>query len=194
MDKLQFTADLIKSIVSLGWPAAFVAAVWLFREKLTELMPLLRLRYKDLDVSFRLDQAEKDASQLPTVSESPSQPTPEEKSRFEKLVQVSPRAAILEMRSDLEEALNAAYRMSDPKNAYKGASMQVMIRTLRQNNNIDEKTAGVLDDLRAIGNRAAHPTSADVFTAQDAERFRDLVRRVSVQFNSELSSGSILPG
>ncbi|MCC8954397.1 DUF4145 domain-containing protein [Bradyrhizobium sp. Pear77] len=182
MDKLQFTADVIKSIVSLAWPAAFVGAVWLFREKLIELMPLLRFKYKDLDVSFRLDQAERDAKQLPAPPEPTVQPTPEESSRFEQLARISPRAAILEMRSDLEEALQIPYRMADPKSAYRNASLQVMIRTLRKHNYIDEKTAGILDDLRAVGNRAAHGSSSDTFTEEDALRFRSLVQRLTVQF------------
>ena len=32
-------------------------------------MPLLRLKYKDLDVSFRLEQAEKDALQLSDMTQ-----------------------------------------------------------------------------------------------------------------------------
>lgn len=182
MDVYQFIADIIKSIVSLAWPAAFIGAVWLFREQLIQLMPHVQFKYKDLDVSFRLAQAEQDAKQLPVAGEAVSQPTPEESSRFDQLARISPRAAILEMRSDLEEALRMPYTISDPENAYRNASMQVMIRTLRKHNFIDEKTAGVLDDLRAIGNRAAHLSSADAFTVDDAERFRSLVQRVSIQF------------
>lgn len=181
MDAYQFTADIFKSLVSLAWPAAFVVAVWLFRDKLTELMPLLRFKYKDLDVSFRLDQAEKDAEQLPPPAEPASLPTPEESSRFERIAHISPRAAILEMRSDLEEALVGPYKSSDPENAYNNASMQVMIRGLRKNNVIDEKIFGVLDDLRVIGNRAAHASSSETFTLEDAMRFRSLVQRVMEQ-------------
>ncbi|WP_441252588.1 DUF4145 domain-containing protein [Tardiphaga sp. 71_E8_N1_1] len=181
MDGYQFTAEIFKSVVSLAWPAAFVAAVWLFREKFTELMPLLKLKYKDLDVSFRLDQAEKDAEKLPPAqAENP--PTLEETSRFEKLARISPRAAILEMRSDMEEALRMPYELADRENAYKNASLQVMIRVLRKHNYIDQATAGVLDDLRAIGNRAAHLSATDAFTFDDAMRFRSLVERVKIQF------------
>jgi hypothetical protein len=175
-------------LVSLAWPAAFVVAVWLFRDKLIELMPLLRFKYKDFDVSFRLDQAEKDAEQLPPA-ETASLPTPEESSRFEQIARVSPRAAILEMRSDLEEALVGPYRSSDPENAYRNASFQVMIRNLRRAQVIDERTFGVLDDLRAIGNRAAHASSADTFTYEDAMRFRTLVQLVLDRLPPKTSLG-----
>jgi len=35
------------------------------QDKISELLPLLRLKYKDLDVSFRLDEAETEAQALP---------------------------------------------------------------------------------------------------------------------------------
>ena len=44
MDAYQFTADLVKSLVSLAWPAAFVIAVLIFRDKLKSLLPYLRLK------------------------------------------------------------------------------------------------------------------------------------------------------
>ena len=79
--------------------ACCVLAVWLFREKLTELLPQLRAK------SFKLDQAEKEATQLP-ASEEPSEPTPEEEKRFSQLANVSPRAAIQETRRELEYAVS----------------------------------------------------------------------------------------
>jgi hypothetical protein len=42
------TASIIQSIVSLAWPAAIVAIVWLFRDKLVDLLPLLRVKHKEL--------------------------------------------------------------------------------------------------------------------------------------------------
>lgn len=109
MDWLQFTSSIVQSVVSLAWPAAFVAAVWLFREKLTELLPQLRARYKDVEVSFRLDQAEKEAAQLPPPppGAEPAKASPEELSKFEKLVAISPRAAILDLRSSIEESIRS---------------------------------------------------------------------------------------
>jgi hypothetical protein len=57
MDGYQFSAAIFQSIASLAWPAALVACVWLFREKLSTLLPLLRMKYKDLDVSFRFEKS-----------------------------------------------------------------------------------------------------------------------------------------
>jgi hypothetical protein len=49
------------------------------------------MKYKDIEVTFRLDQAEKEAKALPAPDATiPAEPTPEEKSRFEQLVTSRP--------------------------------------------------------------------------------------------------------
>jgi hypothetical protein len=93
---LVLLASIIQSIASLAWPFALVVAVWLFREKIAELLPRFRAKYKDLEVSFRLDQAEKEAAGLPPAPASPeATPTQEEKNKFVQIAEISPRAAIL---------------------------------------------------------------------------------------------------
>src|SRR4051794_10463688 len=106
MDGYQFTADIFRSAVSLAWPAAFVTAIWLFRSKLIELMPLLRLRYKDFDVSFRLDQAEKEAEGIQPTDDAPK-PTQEETDKFIRLAKISPASAIADKSREVEEVLAA---------------------------------------------------------------------------------------
>lgn len=174
MDGYQFIADIFKSLVSLAWPAAFVVAIWIFRSKLSELMPLLRLKYKDLDVSFRLDQAEKEAKAFPAPAE-PMSPTPEEANKFAALVKMSPRAAILERRVELQDALES-FAVS-VKMKYRPGNILQLTRSLRQYQLIDERTSALLDDLRVIGNKAAHdPTTT--FTEEDALRFGEYSDRL----------------
>src|SRR5437879_4886551 len=62
MDGYQFVASLVQSIASLGWPIAIVLAVWLFRDQLIKLLPLLRVKHKDWEASFRLEEAEREAA------------------------------------------------------------------------------------------------------------------------------------
>jgi hypothetical protein len=178
LDGYQFIAAMFQSLVSLAWPAALVACVWLFREKLNTLLPLLRMKYKDFDVSFRLDQAEKEAARIPPPPPSPDlEPTPEEKSRFEKIAEHSPRAAILEKRAELEQVVRAAaepYVPTSTAKSWKTLALTTAIRVLRQQNIIDERTSALLDDLRAIGNRAAHSEDAREFTIDEAVRFGKL--------------------
>jgi len=133
------------------------------------------MKYKDLDVSFRLEQAEKEAAQIPPPPPSPdTEPTPEEKSRFEKVAENSPRAAILEKRAELEQAVKTLaepYTSSTIAKSWKTLPLTSAIRILRQQGIINEKTSALLDDLRTIGNRAAHSSNSDEFTTDEALRF-----------------------
>jgi hypothetical protein len=182
MDWLQFTASVVGSIVSMAWPAAFVAAVWLFREKLTELLPQLRAKYKDVEISFKLDQAEKEAGQLPEP-EVASEPTPEEENRFNQLANISPRAAIQEMRRELEFAVsNVAVSHGL---ASKPQSLLMATRELRNKGIIGPQLSALLDDLRTIGNNAAHGGPEVVFTREEAERFRSLAVRAMADLENE---------
>ena len=92
--------------MKLAWPAALFGAVWIFRDKIGELLPLLRFKYKDFDVSFRFKEAEREASELPALEDEAGTPkTREEKSKFERLAEISPRAAIVGFRAEIEAAL-----------------------------------------------------------------------------------------
>jgi hypothetical protein len=173
MDGYQFAAAIIQSIVSLAWPAAFIGAVWLFRGRLTELLPLLKLKHKETEISFRLEQAEKEAGEIQQPPARPeTEPTPEEKTRFERVVEHSPRAAILEKRAELEEAVRTAAEPYKSEVSYKARvlPLNVAIRLLRKHHIIDEKVSGVLDDLRTMGNQAQHSTNTE-FTKEEALRF-----------------------
>jgi hypothetical protein len=181
MDGYQFTASIFQSLVSLAWPAAALAAVFLFRGKLTELLPHLKLKHKETEVSFKLDKAEKEAAQIPKPPPSPDlQPTPEEKTRFEQLAEHSPRAAILEKRVELEQSLRALAEPYATASSLTGAGSKPLrnnlltsTRILRKQGIIDSNTSALLDDLRTIGNRAAHSNEAD-FSVADALRFGKL--------------------
>lgn len=173
MDGYQFIASLFQSVVSLAWPAAVVACVWLFRERLSALLPLLRMKYKDLDVSFRLDQAEKEAALLPPSPDvAESKPTPEEKSKFEQIAEISPRAAILEVRTDIEAAVRSLAESTKLLTS-KVQSTLGLTRLLRSREVIDAQTSALLDDLRVLGNNAAHRADTE-FTKDEALRFRSL--------------------
>ena len=93
MNGFGLIAAIVQSLASLAWPAALVAIVWLFRSRLEDLLPKLQARYKDLEISFRLEQAEKEAAALPpppAPANPDLKPTPEETSRFEQIAEISP--------------------------------------------------------------------------------------------------------
>jgi hypothetical protein len=188
MDGYQFIAAIFQSLVSLlvslAWPAAFVIAVALFRGRLSQLLPLLRLKHKDTEVSFRLDQAEKEVLQIPSPppAASPLGPTPEEATRFEQIAAISPRAAILEKRTDLEQTIK---KLAEPylnelqPQVSRPQTLRDSIRILRKQGIIDDKASALLDDLRVIGNQAAHePDTEAVNSKVTAIRFGKLVDTV----------------
>src|SRR5258708_5674601 len=114
MDGYQFIAAVFQSIASLAWPLAFFCAVFVFREQLRGLLPRFQLKYKDAEASFRLDEAAKEVASLPPRPiDADAQPTPEEIDKFMRLADISPRAAILEMRSELEEAVRRLAESAD---------------------------------------------------------------------------------
>lgn len=172
MDGYQFLASLFSSLVSLAWPAALVACVWLFRERLNSLLPLLQMKYKDFDVRFRWEQAEIDARQIAATPSAEEEPTPEEDQIFERLVEISPRSAIMDKRRDLEAAvMTAVERHADTENAPQNVLMAT--RLLRKRGIVGPYLSGLLDNLRAIGNAAAHEHDKE-FSKEDALRFRSL--------------------
>lgn len=181
MDGYQFIAAITQSLVSMAWPVAFVISVALFRGRLTQLLPFLRFKHKETEISFRLDQAEIEVKQIPVPipANPPIEPTPEEKSRYEQIAELSPRAAILEKRSELEQTLHAVaqpYLPEHKRESGRGVSLLESIRVLRQAKIIDETTSALLDDLRAIGNQAAHrPNEPEVNEKKTALRFGKLV-------------------
>jgi len=183
MNGYGLTAAIVQAIASLAWPAAIFACVWLFRAKLIELFPALRVKHKDWEASFRLGEAERAAAKILPLPPSPDlEPTPEEKTKFEHLAEISPRAAILEARSDLEEAVKNAFISRGGKVLPNTPNLKGATRVLRASGLIDQATSAVLDDLRAIGNNAAHNRELE-FTTEDALRFRRLADQVIQQLN-----------
>jgi hypothetical protein len=183
MNGYGLTAVIIQSIASLAWPFAFVVAVWLFREKLAELLPKFYVKHKDWEASFRLDKAEAEAAALPPgpAARPEALPTPEENTRFEEMVRLSPQAAILELRADLEVALRMAAVAQNLETSSSPLGMLAATRALRNKGLIDAHTSAILDDLRNVGNAAAH--GAKDISAEDARRFKKLSDDVKARLN-----------
>ncbi len=184
MDGYQFTSAIFQSLVSLAWPAAVFGSVYLFRDKLKELLPLLRAKHKEFEISFRLEQAEKEAAALAPIPETPeTQPTAEEKGKFEELAELSPRAAILELRYQLKEAVRTFAAHVGVDLSSRTTTLGGLTRLLRNNELIDQNTSALLDDLRALGNTAAHSSDA-VLSKDDAMRFgalaETLIKRLTI--------------
>jgi hypothetical protein len=173
---LDFFASVIASVTSLAWPAALVASVWIFRHEIRPLLPKLRLKHKDTEISFRLDEAERALEALPPPPADVPPATPEEINNFERLAQHSPQAALMEIRNEVEAALHdSALKSGWDVDGTKIGPKQ-LLRMLRQNNQINPVSASLFDDVISIGNAAAHGKAQNL-TVEDALRYREIADR-----------------
>jgi len=184
VDGYTFTAEIVKAVTSMiaafALPAALVISVWLFKEKLAMLLLMLKVKHKDWEASFRWDKAEAEAKKLPNAPFDPdAQPTPEEKSRFEQMAKISPRGAVLEVAVQLEEAVRSYASAQGFANYNRRYAL--LIRLLRSSRLIDANTSALLDDLRNIGNAAAHNLSDP--TEIEAIRYKKLADQLIRHFD-----------
>lgn len=182
MDGYQFLASLFQSIVSLAWPATIALALILFRRKILELLPRLEGEFKGLKVRFA--RAEEEAVKIALAQQgSPDEkPTPEETNKFDEIAKLSPRAAVLELAYELEEAVRGFAAAVGIDMSTRTTTMGGLVRLLRNHDLIDEQTSALLDDLRVIGNTARHGRETELSEA-DAVRFRSLAQVAINQFH-----------
>jgi hypothetical protein len=184
LDKYTFTIELVKAITSMiasfAMPFALIVAMWLFKEKLGMLLLLFRVRHRDWEASFRWDKAEAAARKLPAMPSDPeTEPTPEEKARFEQIASAAPREAILEAGAQLEEAVRAYASAKGFANYSR--RYPLLIRLLRSNRLVDTNTSALLDDLQHIGFAAARNLSAP--TETEARRYKMLADQLIRHFD-----------
>jgi hypothetical protein len=192
LDAYTFTAEIVKAITSMiaafALPAALIISVWIFKEKLGMLLLMFHVRHKDWEASFRWDKAEAEAKKLPPAPVDPdTQPTPEENSRFEQIATISPREAILEVGTQLEEAVRSY--ASTNGFAHYSRRYALLIRLLRSKRLIDANTSALLDDLQNIGNAAAHSLSDP--TEMEAIRYKKLADQLIRHFDGLTEVGKM---
>lgn len=173
MNGYDLVASLVQSVTSLAWPAAAVVCVYLFREKLNEILPRLHFRHKETEISFRLDAAAEEAERLPQPA---SENVPEQlpiTERALRLAEISPSGLIWESWTEIESALRNLSKSQMPEGSQHGRTIlhKVIIELLRRGI-VDETTFKLYDDLRKIRNEVAHHGSKPTF--EDALRYYDL--------------------
>jgi hypothetical protein len=177
MNWLDFWASIIGSIASLGWPASVFGGLYLFRSALRDAIPKLRLKHGETEISVQLDQAEQQASRLPAPVQPPDTSSIEEADIYAKLASISPRAAVLEARTSVDHAIRQKARDAGLEFADKLTS-SALVRELSKRSLLDKGTIKLIDDLRVIGNAAAHDPYIDL-KSDGAIRFGKLARQVA---------------
>ena len=183
MDDYQFISSIVGSI---AWPFFIFLIFFTFRTQIAQLLPLIQLKYKGVDISFRLDEAEKEAASLPATDKA-TLPTKEETDKFMRLVKISPSSAIAEKARDVEQALGdfgEAVGMTSPRTR----GWLSWSRELSKHQLIDHATSALLDDLRYVRNAAVHGGCNEI-TEADAYRFITLADKLIVSLH--ISTGAV---
>lgn len=175
MNWLDFSASVIASITSMAWPLSLVVIVYLFRAKISELLPLLYLKHKDLE--FRFDRAAEASARLPVPAE-PSDP--EVLTEFERLADTSPKTAILKMRTEVESALR---NLAGAGGISADKSPEILIEDLKREQLMAGDAARLVDEFWHIGNAAKNDSSA-TFSKADARRYKSFADQIIQQAQS----------
>lgn len=161
---------LIKFIDIIAWPSTTLLLAWFFRAELrTVLSRISTLKYKDLEAKFEkgLSQVQKNIEPLNEgIDINDLQAT---QNRLERLIEISPRAAILEGWIELEQALfqlGESYQM-------KGRSPLHMIKFLNEKGVISKEFSQALHEMRRLRNEAAHVPDF-VVEEKEAQNFINL--------------------
>ena len=156
MDWLAFVASVIGS---LAWPSVLLIIFMLLRKPLYGLLPLLqKLKYKEIEVEFTR-RVEEVSAEVVQELPAPVPPVPlggDDSESVARLAEISPRAAVLESWRSVEAAaLEAARRLGGDKFRDKTLTFHA-IRFLEQHPSLDRGVIGLLRELRALRNDAAH--------------------------------------
>lgn len=152
MDLLSFVAKLVDA---LAWPVATIILVTLLRDQINPLLAhMKRLKAGPVEAEFERQVAElKSSTEMPQEGPGVS---PERK-RLLKLVEVEPRAAVMEAWRGVEQAAISVVRERgifvperDSRSPY------AVIRALSREGVLDGEEAALYYDLRSLRNQAAH--------------------------------------
>lgn len=171
-DWLGWTASVLGA---LAWPLAALTIALIFRRPLLTLLARLdELSWGDKSARFaqRLDRLESEAPPLPPEPETgPELVLSGDHGRFLQLLDLSPNAAVLDAWSRVEDALTALahdHQIASPDAAEAS-------RALGRRGILPVRTLGMIGEMRALRNAAAHNQPISV---SDALRFRNLAKGV----------------
>lgn len=171
MDWLQWSSSVIGSI---AWPIAAVIIAAIFRKQIASLLKRIKeASWGGAKINFgeKLDEIEEDTRVLVGNEPEAVVPTnPPEEERFQKLLAISPNAAILDAWSQVEGTLvqraNAfGIKYLDPR--------EPIDRRLADSNLLNASAIRIVREMRKIRNAAAHNQE---MTTTDAIRFQSLAK------------------
>jgi hypothetical protein len=160
LDWLTFASSVIGSI---AWPVTLVVILFILREPIIQLLPLLRrLKYKELELQFELQVQEVKAA-VDAVLPAPPPPAiaNPELDRLVDTAGTSPRRAILEAWRMLDRAVeDAAIRTGASPDVTGPAALRHL-----DAKGLEHVTVSFILKLRDLRNEVAHASAFDVDSA-----------------------------
>jgi hypothetical protein len=156
MTWLEFFASVLKSI---AWPLAIIIIVFLLRNHIANLFPLLsKLKIKGFEIEFR--KSLKELVHLRTIalpdSESLSDSTNEKiESSIEKIAEISPRAAIIEAWLNVEVAAAELIKKNGLLDK-KYFTPYDLRKNLLNKSTLNDDQLKIFQNLRDLRNKAVH--------------------------------------
>jgi hypothetical protein len=169
--------DFIASIVgSMSWPIAAVVIAFAFRKQISSLLnKIRRLSWGDTSVELatQLDKVETASKSIPEIDGDVPAPLPDD--RFQRLLEISPSAAILDSWASVDRRLRqiGAFRQIDMQRT---PTIRSITDDLMRSGDISASIHNMIRALQKIRNTAAHEHEV---SPTDAYRFYDLVETVS---------------
>jgi hypothetical protein len=183
VDRLTFIANLVKA---LAWPISVLVIALAFKREIVQLLRTIStFRYKDVELQFgrKIEslKAEADQANLPPlrakrelfVGEQAPEPS-QELIYLNELVDLAPKAAVMEAWREVERAIRDASKRLDLP--ITGTNRDAIHR-FKASGRVEPTLTRMIDDLRQLRNSVAHVGEFEL-SAYRAEEYVKLALRV----------------
>ena len=180
----------VNLVEAIAWPIAIVWLGYAFRAEVRQLLGRMStFKYKDMEAKFEQEllKAESVAKKIggkegKTWEQATARAVTTQYEQFQRIAEVSPRAAILEAWLDIEVAIMAAaekagLEVKAPVNTHQ------LAQHLFSMSIVNEDGASVYQSLRKLRNQAAHMAEFTL-SYEEAMKYLDLALQVANTFRS----------
>jgi len=168
----------ISLIDVLAWPATVLIVIWLARNPLKRLLPNVEnVRYKEFEISFRkqLEQVKEDVG-----AEQANTEIIANNSEIEKLLEISPAAAVIESWKKIERVAISKVNKLAPKDSKFKSIERRPIDYLEYTGALIPSTMRAVREMRSLRNQAAH-SERDVISKETAKEYHSLASAIALQ-------------
>lgn len=177
--------NIVKLIEALAWPAAAVWLGYMFRDEVRQLLARLsHLKYKDVEAKFEKELTYAEAATDKVVkavprelSEEPRDRTEEAYLQLSRILETSPRAAIMEAWIQIETTLAKLAGVSKDR-MMSLSHGKTLLNSLVNENKLPQDSIDAFQLLRKIRNEAAHLPDFAI-SQSEAERYIDMAVKIA---------------